>query len=128
MLGSEVGAMGLYVPSGARVGKQRDGLYVGAAVVVHAEGGRRIGLVTRVYADDKRMTDVDGVEKEWPGVRPVIDALWVEEVEGGAWGVFEARTLAWRGDVRRQAALNGLPVGAVADLPCYQVVAEVRGS
>lgn len=127
----------LLVPSSSRPEmKLRDGLYVGAVVLVANSGQGATGedghelpltaLVIRVYPDDETATDRFGQTKPWAGVRPFIDAFAVVTNPATQQGEpVRITKIPWFEDVQRIMALQGVP--KTRPFPGYRVVAKMEG-
>lgn len=115
--------------------KLRDGLYVGAVVLLSHTGvgmtneqGEEVpvtGLVIRVYPDTETATDRFGKNKEWGGIRPFIDAFAVVPDADGIGEPVRITKIPWFEDVQRIMALQGVP--KTRPFPGYRVVARMDG-
>lgn len=128
----------LFIPHGAKPAgiKNRDGLYIGAVVIVTntGQGATRedgteeplTALVTFVYPDDEKTSDRFGRKNTWPGQRPFIDCMAITPDQKGDRGEpVGIRKVPWVEDVNRIMALQGMP--KTRPFPGYRVVSRMEG-
>lgn len=120
---------GLVLP----IGHKRDltGLFVGAAVVVMGVPGHadHVALVTRVHDEDHRTTDASGKPQVWTGKRPMLDLIFVGNVEDDPadWEIFQVENIAHHDDVAARLLLEGKSPRMIAVCPRYAVLQEMGG-
>lgn len=127
----------IFVPRGRApkgAGKNRDGLYIGAVVVIQNTGYGIVrdgveqpvaALVSGVYPDDATGTDRFGTQQPWLGDRPFIDAIAVVEQIEGVREVVAITKVPWATDVARQMQRQGIPE-TVAWIG-YRIVTRLEG-
>lgn len=114
-------------------------IFPGACVAIHALNGNScIGLIVAVYEKGTRMTDIDGEQRPWTGIMPIIDVVIVDpdnakKIPKGIsepWSVQPVRLakVCWQGDLERQAKLFGLPNMIVRSATRYTTIDKVVGS
>lgn len=130
----------LFVPHGRQVNtgtKNRDGLYIGAVVLVENSGYGPIderrgmeqpltALVLRVYPDDEPTSGDGSQSLPWTGDRPFIDVVGVHVAREGVSELVRMTKVPYIRDVSRQARLAGVP-GEAVTWPGYRVVTKLEG-
>lgn len=131
----------------------RDKIFIGAAVILRGIRPRQIhnGLIVKIHESGVIMTDVDGEERAWDGLMPIIDVLIVERdpvrevateipeflaiagarkrVIVSADGIVShVRKIPWLGDIERRASFRNLPPMMIELAPRYLVVGELVAS